>query len=121
MGQITFSRLRDSEDWGLRGSKDSPDEQPPQEGSSVTVTKKSGEQQEVVMGRVIAQGDDWWLAASGATNHTKASGACSCGMTDELLAKLKRLVAGMDDEVTEPAVDQVEQPDAVVTEVNPWG
>ena len=46
MGTITFSRLRDSEDWGLRGAKDTPEDQPPEEGGMVTVTKKSGEQQE---------------------------------------------------------------------------
>jgi hypothetical protein len=65
---ITFSKLknRDNPDgpttWGLRASKSSPDEQPPAEGSTVIVTKKGGETQEVTMGRVIAQGDDYWLA-----------------------------------------------------------
>lgn len=98
MTQITFSRLRDSDDWGLRGSKDSPDEKPPQEGTSVTVTKKSGEQQEVVMGRVIAQGDDWWLAASGASNNTATCRACACDSCISLMAKVKRLVASMDDQ-----------------------
>jgi hypothetical protein len=71
MTEITFSRLRDSEDWGLRGAKASPDEKPPEEGATVTVTRRNGETQDVEMGRVIAQGDDWWLATVGGAQRTK--------------------------------------------------
>jgi len=99
MGTITFSRLRDSEDWGLRGTKESSEDQPPEEGGMVTVTKKSGEQQEVQMGRVVAQGDDWWLATSGASNNTATCRSCACDSCVSLMAKVKRLVAGMDDQV----------------------
>lgn len=71
MTEITFSKLRDSEDWGLRGAKASPDEKPPEEGATVTVTKRNGDTQEVEMGRVVAQGDDWWLATLGGAQRTK--------------------------------------------------
>lgn len=73
MSQITFSRLRDSEDWGLRGTKEELTEHPPAEGTMVTVTKRNGDTQEVEMGKVIAQGDDWWLATVGGTSQTKPS------------------------------------------------
>ena len=72
MSVVTFSRLRDSDDWGIRGSKEQPTDVPPEQGTMVTVTKKSGETQDVQMGRVIAQGDDWWLAAVGATNNAES-------------------------------------------------
>lgn len=96
---ITFSRLRNSDDWGLRGTKDTPEDQPPEEGGMVTVTKKSGEQQDVQMGRVVAQGDDWWLATSGASNNTATCRACACDSCVSLMAMTKRLVAGMRDQV----------------------
>jgi hypothetical protein len=67
---ITFAALKDINTgertgWGLRGDKSTPSEQPPEEGTTITVTKRSGETNDVVMGEVIAQGDDWWLATLG--------------------------------------------------------
>jgi len=109
---ITFSRLRDSDDWGLRGTKDTPEDQPPEEGGMVTVTKKSGEQQEVQMGRVVAQGDDWWLATSGASNNTAKCRACNCDACVSLMHKVKQMV-GVVDTPAVPATNPSEpSPDA---------
>lgn len=93
MSEITFSRLRDSEDWGLRGTKDNPTEHPPGEGTMVTVTKRNGDTQEVEMGRVVAQGDDWWLATVGGTPKTKPS--------DHRVEEHERKLAALVDEVRE--------------------
>jgi len=68
---ITFSKLRNDEGWGLRGDKASPSDQPPEPGTTITVTKRSGETNDVVMGTVIAQGDDWWLATLGKKKWVK--------------------------------------------------
>ena len=109
MTSVTFSRLRDSEDWGLRGSKELPTDLPPQEGSMVTVTKKSGETQDVQMGRVIAQGDDWWLATVGASNNTTVCKACPCETCLELRRRLQVLLN--DPEVREAAAFRQAQED----------
>lgn len=112
MMTITFSKLRDSEDWGLRGNKETPDEQLPQEGTMVTVTKKSGEQQDVIMGRVVAQGDDWWLATTGASNNTATCRACACDVCVGLMAKLKQLVVDTDDQHDAAIPEGHPKPDA---------
>lgn len=91
MSEITFSRLRDSEDWGLRGTKDNLTEHPPGEGTMVTVTKRNGDTQEVEMGRVVAQGDDWWLATVGGKTQTKPS--------DHRVAEHERKIADLVEEV----------------------
>lgn len=75
---ITFAALKNIDTgertaWGLRGDK-SPGEQPPEEGTTVTATRKSGETTEVVMGKVVAQGDDWWLAEKGRKLDTRPPG-----------------------------------------------
>jgi len=113
---ITFSKLRDSEDWGLRGEKETPDAQPPEEGTMVTVLKKSGEQQDVEMGRVVAQGDDWWLATTGASNNNnnnnKVCRACTCDSCVGLIAKFKQLVTYLRDQRDAAVPDGHPKPDA---------
>ena len=63
--KINFAKLRDSNDWGLRGSKETESDVAPAEGATVTVTKKSGETVKRTMGKVVVEGDDWWLATCG--------------------------------------------------------
>ena len=72
--KINFAKLRDSGEWGLRGSKESASDVTPAEGSTVTVTKKGGDKVKRTMGRVVAEGDDWWLATCGFKKDTTPPG-----------------------------------------------
>ena len=71
--KITFAKLRDEDGWGLRGSKE-VDSYPPEEGTTVDVYKKSGDVVKRTMGKVVAMGDDWWLATCGFKKETQPPG-----------------------------------------------
>lgn len=71
--KITFAKLRDDEGWGLRGSKE-PGTSAPAEGSTVKVTKRDETVVSRSMGRIVAQGDDWWLATCGFKKDTRPPG-----------------------------------------------
>ena len=62
--KITFAKLRNEQGWGIRGDK-ATGESLPEMGSTVTVHKRSGDTSDVIMGAVVAEGDDWWLAKIG--------------------------------------------------------
>ena len=128
--QITFHALKnrdnpEEKEWGLRGGKSSPDEQPPAEGSTVTVTKKNGDEQELTMGRVIAQGDDWWIAKIAGrdqsspdryrTGENERKIHALIDEVRELLRIVDKLASSQVDEDIERAAIQGEQ-----EEVDPW-
>lgn len=59
----------------------------------VTVTRRNGETQDVQMGRVLAQGDDWWLATVGASNKTN-------GVKDQL-DEMRLAIKALDHRISE--------------------
>tara|TARA_R110002020_G_scaffold128335_2_gene287595 strand:+ start:1068 stop:1478 length:411 start_codon:yes stop_codon:yes gene_type:complete len=62
--KITFTSLRNPKDgkWGVRGDKAHPGERPPLVDSIIVVTKKDESTARVLMGDVIAEGDEYWIA-----------------------------------------------------------
>jgi len=97
--QITFARIKDPETrepvgWGLRGAKSHPDEPPPEEGAEVVVMKRDGSSTDAVMGRVIAQGDDWWLAHVGRKHDTRPPGLRIAQQPEPHQAATERPVGG---------------------------
>ena len=138
MSSITFSRLRDSGDWSLRGTKQEPHDHPPGEGEMVTVTKKGGDTQEVAVGRVVAQGDDWWLATiqgseQGKPDHHRVGEserqiAALIQQVKELRVEMKAIkhnIMEMQLEMNEQATpdhdaNANDQQDGEPREANPW-
>lgn len=56
--KATWSKNKASGKWGVRVVADEPFEDLPAEGSTITVTKKSGETSEVTVTKLIWQGED---------------------------------------------------------------
>src|SRR4051812_33021727 len=67
MTQATFSRLRHG-DWGLRVTGKC------QAGMRVTVTKRDGSSSQIIIGRVLWEGDDYTLCTIGAEPKQNESG-----------------------------------------------
>ena len=74
---VTYTKLH-SGDWGIRIQGHNV---AVQEGTVMTVTKKSGEQKKEIVSRVVWSGNGVWLCAikptNGTSTHRSANG-CSC-------------------------------------------